>query len=61
MDWYRELITALTENLDASNYDRAVEIAAAADRIRGFETVKQKAAETVMESTARARQRFETG
>jgi indolepyruvate ferredoxin oxidoreductase len=61
VDWYRELITALTENLDASNYDRAVEIAAAADRIRGFETVKQKAAETVMESTARARQRFETG
>ena len=56
--WYRELIAALTEKLDESNYDRAVEIAATADRIRGFEAVKSKAVEAVLEKTARASERF---
>ena len=58
VDWYRELIATLTEKLDESNYDRAVEIAATADRIRGFEAVKSKAVETVLETTAKASERF---
>ena len=56
--WYRDLISTLTEKLDKSNYDRAVEIAASTDRIRGFEEVKSKTVETVLETTARASARF---
>lgn len=37
---YGELTELLITDLDASNYDRAVEIASLADMVRGFDTVK---------------------
>ena len=39
-DHYRALVIDLAGTLDASSYDRAVEIAGLPDLVRGYETVK---------------------
>lgn len=59
--WYKELVAAALDHLDAETYSSIVRIASLPDQIRGYEEIKMRNVETVKEQARKMAVALKTG